>query len=153
MSHDARSVANALIDWAAENQRPFTPMQIIKLVYICHGWMLGLHGRPLIFQPVEAWQYGPVISTVYQGVKQFGGSHVTGKIEARDGEFDEIESDLIEQVCDKYSRLSGIALSRLTHAQDTPWHTIWNMYGQNSIIPNDLIEDHYAEKARAAVAG
>lgn len=153
MSHDARSVANALIGWAFENQRPYTPMQIIKLVYVCHGWMLGLYRRPLILQPVEAWRYGPVISVVYQGVKQFGGSYVTGKIEAQAGDFNEIERDLIEQVCAKYSHLSGIALSRLTHSAGTPWHTVWHKAGKNSIIPIDLIEEHYAQKARASGGG
>ena len=128
-------------------------MQIIKLVYICHGWMLGLYRRSLIEQSVEAWRYGPVISKLYQGLRKYGGSRVTKEIPAKDGNFDEFEDDLIEQVFSKYSSLSGIALSRLTHAVGTPWHTIWHMVGQNSIIPNDLIEEHYAQKARAASGG
>ena len=125
-------------------------MQIIKLVYICHGWMLGLYHRPLFNQDVEAWRYGPVVDDVYHGLKRYGGSHVPNVIRADEGEFDELEADLIEQVFDKYSDVSGVGLSRLTHAPDTPWHIIWHMRGQNSIIPNDLIEDHYAQKARAA---
>ena len=36
-------------------------MQVLKLVYYCHAWMLGLYGRPLIRQPIEAWRYGPVV--------------------------------------------------------------------------------------------
>ena len=31
-----------------------TPMQVLKLVYISHGWMLGLHQRPLFEEDVEA---------------------------------------------------------------------------------------------------
>ncbi len=31
-------------------------MQLIKLVYLCHGWTMGLYSRPLI-ENVEAWQY------------------------------------------------------------------------------------------------
>ena len=36
-------------------------MHAIKLVYLCHGWMLGIYGRSLIGEPVEAWRYGPVV--------------------------------------------------------------------------------------------
>ena len=149
MSHDADAIANALIERANRNQRPLTPMQIIKLVYICHGWMLGLYGRPLVKQHIEAWRYGPVISSVYQKLKRYGGDHVTDKISVTDVQFDPLEDDLIDQVVEKYSHLSGIYLSRMTHAAGTPWYTIWTREGQNSIIPNDLIEEHYAQKAAA----
>ena len=153
MSHDARAVANVLIDRANEMGRPLTTMQIIKLVYICHGWMLGLYQRPLIHQPVEAWRYGPVISKLYHSLKRFGGGHVTERIPAEDSQFDDLEDDLIRQVVEKYSHLSGISLSSMTHAHGTPWHKVWNMeipasvVGQNPLIPNDLIEEHYAQKA------
>ena len=152
MAHDARAVANALIERANQENQPLTPMQIIKLVYICHGWMLGLYGRPLIRQSVEAWRYGPVVSALYQGLRQYGDTHVRQPISTDDGQFDEYEADLISQVWEKYKHLTGISLSRLTHAPGTPWHTIWNMQGQNSIIPQDLIEEHYARKARASSA-
>ena len=150
MSHDARNVADALIERASQNGRPLTPMQIIKLVYISHGWMLGLYDRPLITQPVEAWKYGPVVNDVYQTFKAYGGSHVQDTIGSDREVFDAIEADLLDQVESKYGGLSGIALSRMTHAPGTPWYTIWNMDGQNAVIPNDLIEEHYAQKARAA---
>lgn len=147
MAHHALAVANALIERSSAKQRPLTPMQVIKLVYICHGWMLGLYHRPLISQPVEAWRYGPVINSVYQELKKYGNSHVTDKIDVATEEFDNLEDDLINQVLDKYSSLSGIALSKLTHAAGTPWHIIWTERGKNSIIPDDLIEEHYAQKS------
>jgi uncharacterized phage-associated protein len=39
MATNARAVANEFIRLAAEDGRTLTPLQIIKLVYIAHGWM------------------------------------------------------------------------------------------------------------------
>ena len=148
MTHDARAVANGLIDRAAREGKRYTPLQIIKLVYFCHGWMLGLYERPLVRQRVQAWLYGPVVVDVYRGLKRYGGEPVARRMSVADEDFDELEEDLVDQVHEKYGSLSGRELSRLTHAVGTPWHQVWYGKGRNSIIPNFLIQEHYAEKAR-----
>ncbi len=150
MAHDAGVIANMLIKLGAEKNRPFTPMQIIKLVYICHGFMLGLYHRPLIIQPIEAWKYGPVIETLYASMRKYGGSHVTKEIRTglsfkSKGKLDEYEQDIVEQVFNKYSYLSGIELSTLTHQEGTPWYIVWHERGgKRGIIPNDIIESYYS---------
>ncbi|WP_131993555.1 type II toxin-antitoxin system antitoxin SocA domain-containing protein [Dokdonella fugitiva] len=40
-------------------------MQLLKLVYLCHAWTLGLLGRPLLREEVQAWRYGPVFPALY----------------------------------------------------------------------------------------
>lgn len=41
MEHDSRSVANELIHRAHDAGRDITPMQVVKLAYYCHAWMLA----------------------------------------------------------------------------------------------------------------
>ena len=146
MPHDARSIANRLIRLGQEANAPRDPLQVIKLTYLCHGWMLGLYQRELSSQPVEAWQYGPVIPDVYHSLKRHGRKKLTQTIESFDACFDYKEEDLVRQVFDGYEKFSGIELSQLTHAKGTPWHITRNRYGRDSIIPNDLIERHYAAR-------
>lgn len=148
MSHDALLVANKLVEDSKKQNNPLTPLQIIKLVYFCHGWMLGILGKSLIKQQVLAWRYGPVIADVYYSVKQYGGNPVTKQIimGTPEQKFNEVEIELIEQVLSKYGYLDGIRLSQLTHAPGTPWDIVWRQNGRNSVIPNNLIRDHYAEK-------
>ncbi|OFE11413.1 hypothetical protein PHACT_12720 [Pseudohongiella acticola] len=147
--HSAIAVANKILDLATENGRSVTPMQLIKLVYLCHGWMLGLYGRPLLAENIEAWRYGPVIRSLYAKVKDFRDNPVKGplkqglRISAPDETFDEQESDLISQVFEIYGRYSGVALSNLTHESGSPWDVVWKLKGQNSSISNDIISDHY----------
>ena len=150
MKHDARAVANRLIEKSLEEGNFLTPLQIIKLVYFCHGWMLALYNRPLIKQSVQAWQYGPVVPELYRDLKDYGGDPVAEKIKVAEENFDELEADLIDQVYSKYGHLSGIDLSRLTHAPGTPWYEVWCQKGRYSSIPNSWIQQHYAEKAENA---
>lgn len=147
MAHDARSVANELISRAINSGSTFTPMQVVKLVYFCHAWMLGLYHRPLLEQPVEAWRYGPVVPEVYFSLRRYGGEPVRRPIEIGDEEYDKYETDLIDQVFQKYGVLSGRQHSGMTHAPGTPWHITWNRHGQNAVIPDPLIEDYYQKEA------
>ena len=143
-AHDARGIANILIKTGIQDRQPRTPLQIVKLTYLCHGWMLGLYHQSLSAQPVEAWQYGPVIPDVYDEVKSYGRKPITELIDFPLANFDFIEEDLVGQVYRAYEDFSGIQLSQITHEPDTPWHKIWNQYGRNTIIPNSLIEEHFA---------
>lgn len=145
MAHTAITVAAALLNKANEKGLVLTPMQLLKLVYIAHGWMLGLCSRPLIHEDVEAWQYGPVIPEVYHAVKHFRDSPVTSVAFAGPAPLDAEESDLIDQVLDIYGKKNGIALSSITHKPGTPWDKTWNSYGKNAKISNDLIESHYSD--------
>jgi len=83
--------------WIALNRgKILTPMQLLKLVYISHGWMLAIYNRSLFREPVEAWKYGPVEPLVYNRFKKFGGNQITESVEDCSGYFDESELDIME---------------------------------------------------------
>jgi uncharacterized phage-associated protein len=144
---DARVVANRLLELAATDGRTLTPMQVLKLVYIAHGWNLALYNRPLIEENIEAWQYGPVIPELYNSMRRFGGGSVQGPLAlgwgARADELDANERDLVDQVYRLYGHINGVALSRITHAPNTPWAQTYTPGRFGAIIPQDMITDHY----------
>lgn len=146
--HDSRTVANKFLDLAAEHDDVLTPMKLLKLVYIAHGWMLGLYGDPLIKDEVQAWKFGPVIPMLYRATKDYRGSPVLHKLAApvRD-DLDEIEDDLVGQVYDRYGEYDGTALSRLTHRLGTPWALTYVDGEFGTVIPTELIRKHYERLA------
>lgn len=153
--NDSKKVANRLLEIAAEAGDTLTPMQLLKLVYICHGWMLGLYGVPLIRDQIQAWKYGPVIPKLYDAVRHFRSQPVVGPlpISGPDGDLIGIEDQVIRQSYDIYGKMSGPALSRLTHMPGTPWDQSFRPDEMAIEISNDLIEDHYQTLAqRSAVA-
>lgn len=150
--HDARTIANEFINSAAEDGNALTPMQLLKLVYIAHGWMLGLYGVPLVINDIEAWKYGPVIPDLYHALSRFRNRHITEPINdpGDDVGLLPVETDLLKQVYNIYGHRDGIALSRLTHQAGSPWHEVYEDGVYNIPIPTDIIENHYSELAAAA---
>ena len=126
-----------------------TPMHVIKLVYLSHGWMLGAYHRPLLGEPVEAWQYGPVVPSVYHTFKSFGADPVSIEAVDMSPHFDEDQRQNIESVIESYKGYTAIDLSDITHRAGTPWDKTVRQHGVGSIIPDRLIEDHYSTMLKA----
>lgn len=121
-----------------------TPMQIQKLVYLCHGWILGGTGQPLILDKIEAWDYGPVIPVLYHRFKEYRGDPITESGEDFSEYFgDDFNKSLIEDVLKRYRDLNGIKLSSITHESDSPWDRTIKKHGRGATIENDLIEQYY----------
>ena len=142
--HSSLVVAKRLLLLAGGQQQTLTPMQLLKLVYICHGFSLGLYGRPLISDSAEAWKFGPVIPDLYHAIKHFRSKPVDVQVfkSIDDTALSEDESSLIAVVFKKYGRLTGIQLSSLTHTDDSPWHYTWHSSG-GTIISDDIIQEYY----------
>lgn len=146
-------IANCFLERARRDGRALTPMQLLKLVYIAHGWSLGLYQRPLVEDQIQAWKYGPVIPRLYNRIRRYGSNPVTEPL-LNNGCVDLTveEQHLIDEVYRIYGKRSGIALSQITHAKGTPWTQSYQPGTFNVPISNDLIQAHYEgliERAKA----
>ena len=66
--HDARAVANFLLDAADTHNITLSITSLLKIIYFAQGWHLAKYNRPLIGQSFEAWEFGPVIRVVYDSL-------------------------------------------------------------------------------------
>lgn len=155
------SVANYFIQKSIDEGKLITSMKLVKLVYIAHGWHLGLFKKPLLPESAQAWTYGPVIPTIYHKFKHYGNTSIT-ELESgplHDNKFsigyptvnDDNLKLFLNQIWESYKGFSAIELSSMTHKEGTPWFITWHNNGGKSNstipIPNDLIESHYQSKA------
>ena len=143
--HDARAVANEMILMGLEDGNPLTPLQVIKLTYLCQAWMLGMFGEPMFSQKVEAWEYGPVIADVYHGVKHYVNQPIDETMRARPADFNDKEDHILCEVYRVFGSWSGGALSGHTHQPGTPWHiTKQESYDdRNAEIETARIREYY----------
>lgn len=122
-----------------------TPMHVIKLVYIAHGWMLGIYNVPLINEDVEAWKYGPVISSVYHRFKFYGATPIDIPVRNQYKNMSKEQSIVIKKVVEEYSEFTALQLSTITHFEHSPWSKVVNDYGVGTIIPNQVIRQYYVD--------
>lgn len=156
--NSAINIANYFLKKSFEDGIDMTPMKLIKLVYIAHGWYLGLFNTELISEPTEAWKYGPVVSSVYQRFKKYKTERISNidfPDEKSKNEYYSLSNNgeitaFLDKIWEVYKTYSGGQLSDLTHQPNTPWSKTWNENGGSltygAIIPNEMIKAHYKEK-------
>ena len=146
----ALQVADRIIRWSQDDEIPVTPLQVQKLVYLCHGWAMGFGQDPLFTDAVEAWRYGPVVRSVYNALKQYGSSPIRERIYPVACDLSGDEEKVIRAVWKAYGEYDGIRLSRLTHATGGPWHQVCRGDPRSQIIPVYVIRAYYEGMAEAA---
>jgi len=162
VTYEPKAIANFFLALAESEGRAITPLQLTKLVYLAHGWHLGLTGKPLLDESPEAWQYGPVLPSVYHEFKSFGNEPITRRASEMDwSNFEEKEISLptdpsleplrnfLRSIWRIYGKRTGGELSTITHLPGTPWYKTWFELGgkdrRGAVISNDLIRQHYIE--------
>ena len=149
-------IANYLL-WRANEEivKDMTPMKLIKLVYFCYGWFLTLYNKHLFPEKIEAWEYGPVIPSIYHEFKRFGDRPITNyAIECvlDTGEIsypivdkkDDTTFKVLDVVWSIYKDKSGIELSRITHEPNSPWNHAFQQ-GKNTEMNDALIIERVKE--------
>lgn len=161
--YSPKSIANYFIDLAKARGERLSPMKLQKLVYYALGWYAGHTGRPLVDEPVEAWQYGPVIPSLYQEFRKFGSGQITERATELDDNFELREvpppddpnvRKFLDNVWSSYGHFTAIKLSDMTHAEGGPWDQTWSesLGVRGTDIPFERIKQYFqsaAEKAKA----
>lgn len=149
--YDARQIANWFVNRAKKENRQMSIMQLLKLVYIAHGWHLEMRKSPLIANKIEAWKYGPVIPDVYRAFRSQG-VNVTTPVPDHSTEIAPSDAHLLEQIYSLYGNMPALRLSDITHEAGSPWDVATRNSGYFAPISDDLIQAHYEEKRRAYTA-
>jgi uncharacterized phage-associated protein len=139
-----------------ENVRDIDPLKIQKLVYCLHGWHLATRDTPAVGERFQAWPYGPVLSSLYHEFKTNGSNPITEyatEVDPVSGQNrsmmvsldDKPFQQLFDAVWNRYKKFSGLELSALTHAPDTPWKMARER--GDSYLRDDEIKSHFRELA------
>ncbi|MFD1703365.1 Panacea domain-containing protein [Methylopila henanensis] len=159
MKYTPQHIVNYFLTRAEREGRPLTPLKLIKLVYIAYGWVLALTGKRLFDEPIQAWQHGPVIPSVYHEFKHYGKRPIEDKatcfdLDTFDFTVPEIEASdketkaILDKVWSAYKMFSGWSLRQKTHEPGTPWSQTYEEGVSDKEIPDTLIAPHFKKRIR-----
>lgn len=136
-----QAVANAFIEIAREEKMSLTNMQVQKLVFLAQGYALALIGSCLYENNIHAWQWGPVIPSLYKKLRKYGSGVVSETLEAPDSVVkDTSEFEIILGVWENYGKFTGGQLSAMTHKPGSPWDKQWKRKEFDPIPPEEIKE-------------
>jgi uncharacterized phage-associated protein len=167
MPYSAKAVANEFLELAKKDGKQLTPMQLQKLVYFAHGWYLAITGERLLDERIEAWQWGPVIPSLYSEFKHFGSGPITEmamkivlgsgsgisyrpyRLKSDNPSADFAAMQVIERIWKLYGQYSASQLSGMTHAPGSPWAVTPEKDVRGTDISDSVIKTYFQKLAQS----
>ena len=129
--YKALDIANKIISKTdLEHGDTISNLKLQKMMYYQQGFHLAYFGTPLFDEDIVAWQYGPVVPSVYKEYKSFESNSISTSKEGISLSDD--EEELFNNVYEEYNQFSAVALMKMTH-EESPWKTT----EINSVISRD----------------
>ena len=131
MAYKALDIANKIISKTdLEHGDTISNLKLQKMMYYQQGFHLAYFGTPLFDEDIVAWQYGPVVPSVYKEYKSFESNSISTSKEGISLSDD--EEELFNNVYEEYNQFSAVALMKMTD-EESPWKTT----EINSVISRD----------------
>ena len=113
------------LDDARDVEDGITNLKLQKLVYSAQGYPLAYFGKALFGDRIDAWQYGPVAPSLYEGLRTFGRNPVdimmlTDNPDGLQDKFSEEARSLLDSIFEQLGQFSAWKLMEMTHEED-PW--------------------------------
>lgn len=142
MSYPVLEIAKKIIANTDESQGEIiSNLKLQKILYYMQGFFIAVFDKKLFDEEFEAWQYGPVVRTMYNHFKDFGSGAITLKEGEQIVELTEEENELFKEVMLEYGQFSAIKLMNMTHAE-LPWKKVFNENPQGE-ISYDLLKEYF----------
>lgn len=152
-------VAKYLIFRGAFDGEAITNLKMQKLLYFVYVWTLVLTKEKLFEEGFEAWCNGPVLRTVYNELRTFGGGPIDISFSGlkEEKELDELKKkiglkfiEVIDEVYNAYGDKTAFELVRISH-NSLAWQKARGELNatetsSNLILDEDILAQ-YAEKA------
>ena len=129
-------------DWSLSN------LAIHKILYLAHMIYMGRNnGELLIDDAFQAWDYGPVLPTVYHNAKVFGDKPVKNIFHRvpsiKEGS---PQQEIILEAYENLCELSPGELVSITHWPEGAWARSYKSGRKNVVIPDEDILREYNER-------
>lgn len=142
----AKSVASYFISRSSElnESNDLTNLKLQKLLFYAQAERYNGKGVALFNEPIEAWDYGPVVNAVYHWLKGCGAYPISAfDIDTDTSAIDSPQEQELSNIWDSYSKYSAGFLVEKTHEPGSPWDVAFKR-------PNKVIKLDELKQAKLA---
>jgi uncharacterized phage-associated protein len=136
----ALDVAKCFINLFKDEEEGISNLKLQKLLYYAQGFSFQRTGLPLFDEDMEAWDFGPVVNSVYQEYKSYGRDPIRSR---SDISFSNEIEELILDVAREYGQYTSGKLVSMTHVKGSPWDQLHESGEFHKIIPKEIIKDYF----------
>lgn len=141
--YKAENVANYLIFLASqENQEKekdgVTNLKLQKVLYFAQAYYLTRFNKPLFIEDIQAWDYGPVVPTVYRKLKRYGSKPIINENDK--SSVSDKDKEILKELWSVFGGYSASKLVDIVHSH-APWKDAYA--SKNRIITHKVIKDYY----------
>ena len=141
--YSANTVAKYVINRCNRLGRTISNLKLQKILYFVQAEFLVTQNVPCFPEHIEAWDFGPVIPTVYHRFKVYGSASIPSIDTDSSIPFSRTDKKLLDGIIDECSKYSASTLVEITHRQ-TPWKQAYRPYGSSN-ISNESIKKFFQE--------
>jgi uncharacterized phage-associated protein len=135
-----RDVANYFLANVEEDSGDsIANLKLQKLVYFAQGLHLAMQGQPLFQDPIEAWDYGPVVPGLYHAFKHRGNRAIEPPERFEADDYLPEVREILDAVLTVYGQFSAWKLRDITH-DEPPWRDT----PRNSEISHESLRDFFS---------
>ena len=138
----ADTLARYAIQKCIGEGEPISNLQLQKILYFCQRKSLQTMDDVLFDDEIQAWQYGPVVPSVYRTFSLWGGKKISWLSVPFDVSVisDSVKS-LIDSVIEEKREKEPWQLVGETHVPGSAWYTVYDSgIGDGKTIPVSLIK-------------
>lgn len=125
-----------------------SPLEYQKILYVAQMIHLGQTKRPLFTDSFEAWDFGPVVPSLYRQLKGFGNGFVTSVAAASTFVFGTSEAFAIDDAYTMTLHMSAGQLVSYTHRPGGAWEKFYEAGARGAVIPTSAILEEWRECSR-----
>ena len=137
--YTAEDVASYVIRKCTLENCAISNLQLQKILYYLQVSFLQEKGRALFSDDIEAWQFGPVVRSVYRKYCGYGAVAIR-EDEKPHSEISLEDRELIDKIVEEKRRIKSWVLVNMTHEDGKPWDRVYrNGIGEKDVIPKAVI--------------
>jgi uncharacterized phage-associated protein len=129
-----------------------TPMKLQKLLYFAEGLFLAQNPKEkrLFQEDFQAWEYGPVLPTLYRMFKSYGRdavprNHLFATPNRTLNELPENVKAALDASVSQLGKFSAIRLSDFSHVEGGPWASVFSANTVGAIIRKESMREYFSK--------